>query len=153
MKEEEQEIIDYVRDTCEKILVVNNKRVVPKKGRKRHKAQPGSNLEEEKEVHSKPKYKKLRPEKTRTESAGRKHIKKDKEADKPKEEKKLRNTDMSEEKPEDVLVVSDEDVNKVKAGSEAKMSGIVNVESKKNLKRKKVKEKLLGQQQTIEKWN
>lgn len=148
MKEEEQEIVDYVRDICEKILVVNNRRVVPKRGRKRHKAQPNTNPEEEKEAP-------IRSEIETVTHNQPKHLKKDKKVDKPKpkKEKGVKQIDTGEEKPEDVLVVSDKGGNKVKAGSEAKTSGIVKVESKKNLKRKKVKEKLLEQQQIIEKWN
>ena len=154
MKEAEQEVVDYIREVCGKILVVNNKRVVPKKGRKRMKVIEGK--EEVKQVPEvlpqiKPNHKKFKTEKPKgLNSVQGIEERKVGKFDEGKNNEVLKKKRAEpEENPEDVIEVKGS--NKTQDG--VKVSGIVNVEKRKKMKKKRVKEKLLDQKQTIEKWN
>jgi len=141
--ENEELLQKHLLELCPKLLIINNKRVVPKK------------------VHTQPKPSELKKPKI-SESEPRKIIK----LHKIEPRKSLDEAEKLEEKKEDILEISEEELKKIKTGKRTdsgdikkqKSSGIVNIEQKKKpvnpAKSKKVKDLLSEVQQSkIEKWN
>ena len=182
MKESEEDIVAYAKEMCSKLLIINNRRVVPKRGRrpeklavKQEKKVEGGKEEAEKKpiLAEKPSFKQ-KPHLPSTSSHPNPAAKKSSSHKKLEEAvpavpvvpaEPVNPVNSEPEKKEDLFEVSEEQLKKIETGKrghetaldtkKARASGIVNVESKKaGMKKKKVTEHLIETQKSVvEKWN